>query len=89
VYDEADAYADPHFEQRQVFRPLTHPAAGTHLYPGLGVRWSGMTPAWGRGAPLVGQDNEYVYRQLLGYSGAEYDDLAAAGLIGTSYPRPE
>jgi crotonobetainyl-CoA:carnitine CoA-transferase CaiB-like acyl-CoA transferase len=89
VYDEADAYADPHFEQRGVFRPLTHPAAGAHRYPGLGAHWSGMTPAWGRGAPLLGQDNEYVYKTLLGYTDAEFDDLAAAGLIGTAYPRAD
>jgi crotonobetainyl-CoA:carnitine CoA-transferase CaiB-like acyl-CoA transferase len=89
VNDEADAYADPHFEQRGVFRPLTHPAAGTHQYPGLGARWSGMEPAWGRGAPLLGQDNAYVYKTLLGYTDAEYDQLAAAGLIGTTYPRDD
>jgi crotonobetainyl-CoA:carnitine CoA-transferase CaiB-like acyl-CoA transferase len=88
VMDEADAYADPHFEQRQTFRPVTNPAAGTHMYPGLGARWSGMTPAWGRPSPLIGQDNEYVYKKLLGYTDAEYDDLAEAGLIGNSYPRP-
>jgi len=56
VYDEADAYADPHFEQRQVFRPVTHPSAGTHLYPSFGARFSGMEPEWGRPAPLIGQD---------------------------------
>jgi benzylsuccinate CoA-transferase BbsF subunit/naphthyl-2-methylsuccinate CoA transferase subunit len=55
------------------------------MYPGLGVRWSGMTPAWGRPSPLVGQDNEYVYKKLLGYSSQEYDELSAAGLIGTRY----
>lgn len=86
VYDEADVFADPHFEQRGVFREVTHPSAGTHLYPSFGVRWSGMSPEWGRPAPLVGQDNEYVYKTLLGYSDDEYDQLAADGLIGSSYP---
>jgi crotonobetainyl-CoA:carnitine CoA-transferase CaiB-like acyl-CoA transferase len=85
VYDEADAYADPHFEQRGVFRPVDHPAAGTHSYPTFGAQWSGMAPDWGRPAPLVGQDNEYVYKKLLGYSSQEYDELSAAGLIGTRY----
>jgi crotonobetainyl-CoA:carnitine CoA-transferase CaiB-like acyl-CoA transferase len=86
VYDEADAYADPHFEQRGVFRPVDHPSAGTYVYPTFGAQWSGMEPEWGRPAPLVGQDNEYVYKKLLGYSSQEYDQLAADGLIGTRYP---
>ncbi|HVT66110.1 MAG TPA: CoA transferase, partial [Trebonia sp.] len=86
VNNEADAYADPHFEQRGVFREVTHPSAGTHLYPSFGVKWSGMTPEWGRPAPLVGQDNEYVYKTLLGYSDDEYDRLAAEGFIGSTYP---
>jgi benzylsuccinate CoA-transferase BbsF subunit/naphthyl-2-methylsuccinate CoA transferase subunit len=85
VYDEADAYADPHFEQRGVFRPVDHPSAGTHSYPTFGAQWSGMEPDWGRPAPLVGQDNEYVYKKLLRYSSQEYDELSAAGLIGTRY----
>ncbi|HEX3925659.1 MAG TPA: CoA transferase [Streptosporangiaceae bacterium] len=87
VNDEADAYADPQFEQRGVFRPVDHPSAGTHQYPTFGARWSGMQPDWGRPAPLVGQDNEYVYQQLLGYTSQEYDQLAEAGLIGTRYAR--
>jgi crotonobetainyl-CoA:carnitine CoA-transferase CaiB-like acyl-CoA transferase len=87
VYDEADAYADPHFEQRGVFRPVDHPSAGTYQYPTFGAQWSGMQPDWGRPAPLVGQDNEYVYRELLGYSSDEYGQLAADGLIGTRYAR--
>ena len=87
VYDEADAYADPHFEHRRVFRELTHPSAGTHLYPSFGARWSGLEPEWGRPAPLIGQDNEYVYKTLLHYTDEEYDRLAADGLIGTTYPR--
>jgi crotonobetainyl-CoA:carnitine CoA-transferase CaiB-like acyl-CoA transferase len=87
VNNEADAYADPHFEQRGVFRPVTHPSAGTHLYPSFGARWSAMKLDWGRPAPLLGQDNAYVYKKLLGYTDDEFDQLSAAGLIGTSYPR--
>jgi crotonobetainyl-CoA:carnitine CoA-transferase CaiB-like acyl-CoA transferase len=47
-----------------------------------------MEPRTGRPAPLLGQHNEYVYRELLGYSAEEYQQMVDAGLIGTSYPRP-
>ena len=88
VYNEAEAYADPHFRARGVFYPVTHPSAGTYDYPGLWARWSGMEARTGLPAPLLGQHNEYVYRELLGYSAEEYQQMVDAGLIGTSYPRP-
>ena len=35
VADEADSFADPHLKERGFFEELTHPEAGTHLYPGI------------------------------------------------------
>jgi crotonobetainyl-CoA:carnitine CoA-transferase CaiB-like acyl-CoA transferase len=88
VYDEADAYADPHFRSRGVFVPVPHPTAGTFDYPGLWARWPGLEPRTGVPAPRLGEHNEYVYTELLGYSAEEYQHMVDAGLIGTSYPRP-
>ena len=88
VYDEADAYADPHFRARGVFVPVSHPSAGTFDYPGLWARWSALDPRLGVPAPLLGEHNEYVYKEVLGYSAEEYQQMVDAGLIGTSYPRP-
>ena len=34
-------------------------------------------------APLLGEHNEYVYKELLGYSDREYARLEAEGQIGT------
>ena len=34
-----------------------------------------------RGAPCYGEDNEYVYGELLGMSSPEIKDLAAEGVI--------
>jgi crotonobetainyl-CoA:carnitine CoA-transferase CaiB-like acyl-CoA transferase len=87
VYREADVFADPHFQARRFFRPLTHPETGTHLYPTHIPKYSAMELRWERAAPTLGQDNEYVYRTILGYTEEEYRSLEEAGLIGTSYPR--
>jgi len=48
-----------------------------------GIPWRlSETPAevW-RGAPAMGQDNEYVYGELLGYSSQQIADLAERGII--------
>jgi hypothetical protein len=36
---------------------------------------------FGRPVPAFGEDNEYVYKQLLGYSDAEYDSQVERRLI--------
>ncbi len=86
VYQESDAYSDPHFLARGTFRSLTHPRAGVHLYPGFGSRWSGIELAWGRPAPQLGEHNDYVYKELLSYTDEEYAELQRSGMIGTAYP---
>ncbi len=71
---------------RGFFTPITHPAAGTHLYPGpLGrLQHTGDGPPF-RPAPTLGQHNEYVYRQIIGLSDEEYQKLVDDQVIGTVY----
>ena len=38
-----------------------------------------------RAAPRLGEDNAYVYRELLGYSEGEYRELEQSGHIGMDY----
>ncbi len=83
--NEEDAFGDPHLKDRGFWEQLTHPEAGTHLHPG--VLWQAeRTPNHlRRAAPRLGEDNEYVYRQLLGYSAEEYRRLEEEGHIGGDY----
>jgi crotonobetainyl-CoA:carnitine CoA-transferase CaiB-like acyl-CoA transferase len=85
VLDEADAAADPQLHERGFFHLLEHPSAGTHFHPGANFRLSVTPPMLWRAAPVLGQDNEYVYRELLGVSDEEYEELVARGHIGTEY----
>lgn len=86
VQDEADAYACPQMAGRGFFEELDHPDAGRRSYPGLNVRMRG-TPNHLRRHPVrLGEDNEYVYREILKLSDEEYDRLKALGHIGTGYP---
>lgn len=85
VQDEAQAYACPQLAEREFFEEATSASAGTHRYPGLNVRL-GNTPNHVRtGPPILGEHNEYVYRELLGYSEEEYRALEASGQVGTGY----
>jgi len=74
VNDEQLAY-------RNFFVEIDHPLAGKFKYPGAPYKLS-VTP-WEikRRAPLLGEHNEEVYVQLLGYNQQELRDMKKAGII--------
>ena len=85
VMNQADAFADPHIRSRQFFREAYQADCGAHLYPGPLYKMSATPLGIRRGPVMFGQDNEYVYRELLGYSAEDYAAFEAAGHIGTDY----
>ena len=88
VIDQRDAFADPHLNARGIFEDVYHEdVGGSHLYVGAPFKMS-ETPARIRRGPVqLGQDNEYVYKQILGVSDAEYAELERAGHIGMDFPQ--
>ena len=60
--------------------PITHPVAGTRVGLGLPFQLSKVTPDH-HGAPVLGQDNEYVCCELLGMSNDEFTRLQHDGII--------
>lgn len=88
VMDQRDAFADPHLSARGIFEDVYHEdVGGSHLYVGAPFKMS-ETPARIRRGPVrLGQDNEYVYKQILGVSDAEYAELERAGHIGMDFPQ--
>ena len=84
VLNSEDVLNDPHLKEREWAVTLTHPEAGTHKY--AGPVWK-MTKTPGRvfPAPCLGQDNEYVYKKILGVSDEEYRKLVAEEHIGDSW----
>jgi crotonobetainyl-CoA:carnitine CoA-transferase CaiB-like acyl-CoA transferase len=88
VLDQEQLFADPHLHEREDWLELTHPAAGTHSYLRTPIWHMSETPLPYRNvAPLLGQDNEYVYRELLGFSEEEYRRFEELGHIGTEFVR--
>ena len=85
VMDDKDVFNDPHIKERGFFQEVTGPEVGTHLYPGMSWKMS-KTPGSIRKPPVrLGEDNEYVYKKIIGVSDAEYDELVKEEHIGMDF----
>jgi crotonobetainyl-CoA:carnitine CoA-transferase CaiB-like acyl-CoA transferase len=73
--------SDPQLAHRGVFFEMDHPVIGTARFEGVPICFSDTAADNWRSGPLLGEDNEYVFRELLGVGDAEYAELAAAGVI--------
>ena len=85
VLNEADAYNDPHLKERDYFTELYQEDCGTHRYPGPAWKMSKTPNPLRTGPVMLGEHNEYVYKQVIGVSDEEYARLEAEGHIGMEY----
>ena len=83
---QEELHEDEHLSARGFFNPITHPAAGTHLYPGplAKLHHTAAGPPF-RPAPTLGQHNEDVLCGVLGLTDAEYRRLINERVIGSAY----
>ncbi len=72
---------DPQLAHRGTFFELDHPVIGPARFEGTPVTFSRIEQDNWRSAPLLGEDNAYVFSDILGLSTNEVADLAAAGVI--------
>jgi len=72
---------DPQIAHRGLFFEMDHPVIGEARFEGEAMKFSRTGPDNWRSAPLLGEDNRYVYRDILGYTDAEIDTLEAEGVI--------
>ncbi|MBG94703.1 MAG: hypothetical protein CL793_05535 [Chloroflexi bacterium] len=79
------AFADPHLRERNFFVPVEAPEVGEHLYPSTIYKMSKIPFGVQRPPVRLGEDNEYVYREVLGLSEDEYAHLKSLGHIGMDY----
>jgi benzylsuccinate CoA-transferase BbsF subunit len=80
VLNVADLLSDPHYKARRTFIEVQHPLGFTETIYGAYVKMS-RTPAAVRPGPVIGQDNERVFKGLLGLSEGEYKRLIAEQVI--------
>ena len=81
VLTMGDMELDPQLVARGQYWSTTHPVIGECTWDAPGFQLQG-TPLYPRNpAPLLGQHNEDIYRNLLGYSEDEFIDLMVDGAI--------
>ena len=83
LLDDAETFKDPHLLARGHFTEVDVPHLGTYLAPGMIWRMSETPLKIRYPAPTLGEHNEYVYKELLGYSDEECHRLEREGQIGT------
>ena len=77
----ADFSRDPHIAEREFFIEMEHPVIGKYHYLNPPYRLSETPCRVVRPAPLLGQHNEEVYCEGLGYSGTELENFKTEGTI--------
>ena len=86
VLDAGDVVNDPQLASVDFFVPLTHPEAGTHVWPRFAGRLS-LTPAtMRRPAATMGEHNDYAALHLAEISKSDYAALINDGVIRTTPP---
>jgi crotonobetainyl-CoA:carnitine CoA-transferase CaiB-like acyl-CoA transferase len=81
---EDQARRDPQLEARRFFEEVEHLAKGKVLATGVPLGLTGTPGRSGRAGAAVGQDNDYVFRDLLGMTPQEIRSCVEAGAIETA-----
>ena len=80
VLSVADLLADPHYRARGTFIEVRHPLGFDETIYGAYVKTS-RTEAAVRTGPRIGQDNERVFKEILGLPAERYERLVAEQVI--------
>jgi benzylsuccinate CoA-transferase BbsF subunit len=76
-----EQYHHAYFKERDLIVTVEHPKIGKEAFYGIPLKLS-ETPGKIRGSgPLLGQDNEYVFKHLLGLPDSEYERLVGEKII--------
>jgi len=80
VLNVADLLDDPHFRTRNTFIEVDHPLGFRETIYGSYVKLS-HSPVTVRPGPVIGQDNEHVFKNILGLSDERYSELVEQKII--------
>ncbi len=81
VSNAADLANDPQLKSRGFFIQLDHPILGNTNSDGTPIRLSRTPAQYLRASPLLGQDNRYVYQDILGLSEEQLRQYIEKGII--------
>lgn len=80
VLNVGDLLSDPHYKARGTFIEVDHPLGFRETIYGSYVKLS-HSPVTVRPGPVIGQDNEHVFKNILGLSDERYDELVEKKVI--------
>ena len=83
VLSPLDAIGHDYFEGRGTIREVSDPILGTMQLPSFPLRFSGQNDYSGGIAPLLGEHNEVILSEVLGFDLSRIEDLGAAGLLAS------
>jgi len=81
VEDANDMANDPQLVARNFFVKAEHPVLGKTTSDNTPIKLSRTPARFHRAAPLLGQDNRYVYKELLGLSEQDLSQYIEEGVI--------
>jgi len=76
-----DQFSDPHFCERKTYVQIEHPLVGTEIIYRSPMRLKDTPPTIRRHAPSLGEHNNYVLNNLLGFSRQEVAELIEKQII--------
>ena len=76
-----DIFADPQLKHRKFWAPVNHPEVGKHHAEGPPFLFSKTPFKIEKAAPMIGEDNELVFKKFVGLSDEEYDQLLKEKVI--------
>lgn len=81
VSEVEEVVNSPQIAARNMFVAVEHPTLGTLNLPGIPIKLSESPGSIRKAPPLVGEDNLFVYREVLGLDEAEVQRLRDDGVI--------
>ena len=88
VHNVTDVLRDEQLARRQWLQPVKHPEAGEILHARPAFTLSRTPYALDRPAPIFGQDNDAVLRELAALTHSEMQGLLSAGVVRNAPPEP-
>jgi benzylsuccinate CoA-transferase BbsF subunit len=88
VQTAEDLFKDPQLKHREHYRFLEHTVIGEHAYNAPAYRLSKTPNLIYKPGPCLGEDLEFVYKEILGLTDDDISDLFAEGVITTEADVP-
>ena len=76
-----DLFADPQLTHRKQYIYMEHEELGLHSFDGTEFRLSASPARYDHPSPLLGEHNEYVFKEIIGMNDEELGVLVAEGVL--------